>query len=421
MKNTINLNTEHIGQPIPQEYIQKAIEASQKLINGKFSNWTGWLQLPLKTNKTAITEITDYIRSLKQKIDILLVIGIGGSYTGAKAIISALTDDFTPPKVIFAGYNLSEKQTYSIFNYLKNKNFGICVISKSGTTTEPAISFRIFRKLLIDKLGEQEANQRIIAITDPKDNALHNMARKNGYKLFFIPPDIGGRYSVLTPVGLVPTAFADIDIKQLINGATDMAQSIINNKDNIAIRYAAIRNFLYHKGYSVELLVSYTPYLRYFAQWWIQLFGESEGKENKGIFPSSVSFTTDLHSLGQFIQQGSKILFETVLNFTEKANYIEIPYQEDNSDNLNYLHGKHIAEVNKKAFLGTLKAHTDGGVPNIIIDIPDLNEYFLGQLIYFFEFSCATSGIMLGINPFDQPGVEFYKKNMFKLLGKPGF
>ncbi len=387
-----------------------------------YKGFTGWLDLPEKTTEQDLEELLAFVKDFRQKYPLLVVAGIGGSYLGAKAVISALGKEFEQQNVIFTGYNLNEKQLYNLLNYLQDKNFGVCVISKSGTTTETAVAFRVLWELMYKRFGK-EASDRIIAITSKDRGALVKMSGKYGYKTFVIPDDVGGRYSVLTPVGLVPIAFADLDIKALLNGAKVMFETLKNEtlNANIAVRYAAVRNMLYKQGYKIEILANYHSELHYFAEWWKQLFGESEGKDNKGIFPAAVDFTTDLHSLGQYIQQGERILFETVLNVKEEPKLVKVSQDKDNLDGLNYLAGKYISEINQKALEGTLQAHVDGGVPNILLEIPQINEFYLGQLIYFFEKSCAISGMLLGVNPFDQPGVEFYKKNMFKLLGKPGY
>jgi glucose-6-phosphate isomerase len=423
----IKLNLEHLSKFVGDNEIEKleykAIEYNKELENpqGKYKDYTGWVDLPFKSDKI-IKEIKQVAKDFSQKSDLLVVIGIGGSYLGAKAVISALSNTFMQPKVLFAGINLSEEYLVELEEYLRDKNFSICVISKSGTTTEPAVSFRVLKKLLTDKVGEKEAKNRIVAITDKEKGALVKMASKTGFRTFEIPKNIGGRFSVLTPVGLFPIAFAGFDISELINGAKIMAENL-SHKDNmsgtnIAIEYAVVRNVLLQKGFSIEILANYNPKLHYFAEWWKQLFGESEGKENKGIFPASVDFTTDLHSLGQYIQQGQRILIETVLRVKEQAQKIIINKDIDNLDNLNYLEGKSLEYINQKAFEGTLEAHLAGGVPNIVIEMPQIRENYLGQLIYFFEKSCGISAMLLGVHPFIQPGVEAYKSNMFRLLGK---
>lgn len=397
---------------------------------GKGNDFLGWLNLPSNTSEKLLKDIKNTATEFKNTCDIVVVIGIGGSYLGAKAVIEALSDNFSYlkpnkyPLIIFAGQNISEDYTAELRHLLDNKNWGIVVISKSGTTTEPAIAFRILKNDLEKKYSKQECAKRIVAITDDTKGALRKLAEKENYKTFSISDDVGGRFSVLSPVGLLPIAIAGFDIDLLINGAADMEkQSGLNNdfENNIPAQYAAVRNELLRKGKNIEILINYNPKLHYFAEWWKQLYGESEGKDKKGIFPASVNFTSDLHSMGQYIQEGQRIMFETVISIDNPNNKILIPENKENLDGLNYLANKRIDHVNKMAELGTLIAHVDGGVPNIKIQIPTLNEYYLGQLIYFFEIACAISGYMMAINPFDQPGVEAYKKNMFALLEKPGF
>jgi glucose-6-phosphate isomerase len=359
------------------------------------------------------------------------VIGIGGSYLGSKAVIDALSDSFSQikgsfevPNIVFAGQNISEDYLYELRDLLEYKEWACVVISKSGTTTEPAVAFRLLKQDLEERYGVEEARKRIIAITDAEKGALHTLAKAEGYKMYVIPDDIGGRYSVLTPVGLLPIAMAGLNIRELVQGAKDMEKlcnAEVSFENNPAARYAAVRNLLYKKGKKVEILVNYNPKLHYFAEWWKQLYGESEGKDEKGIFPASVDFSSDLHSMGQYIQQGERILFETVLSISNVNYEVRVPEDKDNLDKLNFLAGKRVDEVNKMAELGTMIAHVDGGVPNMRIKVPQLNEYYLGQLIYFFEKACGISGYALGVNPFDQPGVEAYKKNMFALLEKPGY
>ena len=435
MKN-INLSIENIYKFVSRETILEYkydVEKHLKSLynkSGKGNDFLGWLNLPSSITQNEIDDIQNTVDKLKNKLDVVVVVGIGGSYLGARAVIDVLSDSFgfmqksDNPQVVFAGQNISEDYLYELRNMLSEKSFAVVVISKSGTTTEPAISFRLLKADLEKRYGKQEAKNRIIAITDKKRGALKQLSDKEGYKTFVIPDDVGGRYSVLTPVGLVPIAFAGFDITQLIEGAKvieKLSSAETPFEENITAVYAATRNALYSKEKNIEILVNYNPKLHYFAEWWKQLYGESEGKENKGIFPASVDFTSDLHSMGQYIQQGRRNIFETVLS-VEKANHnITIPHDDDNLDKLNYLAGKHLDEVNKMAELGTVLAHVDGGVPNIRIEIPQLNEFYIGQLIYFFEKACAISGYILNVNPFDQPGVEAYKKNMFALLEKPGF
>ncbi|MEA2106893.1 MAG: glucose-6-phosphate isomerase [Bacteroidota bacterium] len=406
------------------------IEEKVQLLNnktGKGSDFLGWLNLPNIISQTEINNIKKTAADLQKISDVIVVIGIGGSYLGSKAVIEALSGHFkkksNTPEIIFAGHNLSEDYHFELIKHLKDKSFSIIVISKSGTTTEPAIAFRLLRKELEEKVGKIEAQNRIVAITDAEKGALRTLATKDHYRTFTIADDIGGRYSVLTPVGLLPIACAGFNIEELIKGAKTMLE--ISNSEtfdkNPVYQYAAIRNLLYKNEKHIEILANYDLRLNFIAEWWKQLFGESEGKEHKGIFPASVSFTTDLHSLGQYIQEGLRNIFESVLSVEETCYHLEIPSDKENFDKLNYLAGKPIDFVNKMAEKGTTFAHIDGGVPNIRISIPKLNEHFIGQMLYFFEKSCALSGYLLDINPFDQPGVEAYKKNMFALLGKPGF
>ncbi len=424
----IKLELKHISKFVSTKEMESLKESSlnfNKELNnpsGEYKDYTGWVNLPASTKEVFIEQIENAAEELVKKSDILVVIGIGGSYLGSKAVIEALSNPFERAKVIFAGINLSEDYLSKLTKFLEDKNFSICVISKSGTTTEPAVSFRILKEMLIKKYGEKEAFDRIVAITDKEKGALIQLSKKRNFNTFEIPANIGGRFSVLTPVGLFAIAYAGFDIRSLLDGAKQMmknASNTSNFEENIAAQYAVARNILHKKGYQIELLVNYNPQMHYFAEWWKQLFGESEGKEKKGIFPASADFTTDLHSLGQYIQDGQRFLIETVLNITEKPEQIYIQKEQGDLDNLNYLEGKSIEYINQKAFEGTLEAHTQGGVPNIVIDIPAINEYYIGELIYFFEKSCAISAMLLGVHPFIQPGVEKYKSNMFRLLGKP--
>jgi glucose-6-phosphate isomerase len=434
---TLRINIDKIYDFVKKEEVfefANEIDKNNKALHnktGKGNDFLGWVNLPSSINEDEIKEIETVAANLRKKCDIVVVIGIGGSYLGAKAVIEALSNSFQPlkkdknnPIILYAGHNICEDYLYELINLLNDKNYGIIVISKSGTTTEPAIAFRILKDHLEKKVGKNEARELIVAITDAKRGALRTLATQECYRTFVISDDIGGRYSVLTPVGLLPIAVAGFNIRELISGARQMEEltaSGVDFKDNPAAIYAAARNALYRKGKKVELLVSYSNKLAYVSEWWKQLYGESEGKENKGIFPASVSFTTDLHSMGQYIQEGERILFETVLTINDVDGNVAVPFEKDNLDGLNFLAYKRIDEVNKMAELGTLLAHLDGGVPNIVIIIPKLNEYYIGQLFYFFEKACGMSGYLLGINPFDQPGVEAYKKNMFALLDKPGF
>lgn len=401
------------------------------LKTGKGNDFLGWVKLPGMISDIELADIENTARRLlDKKIDLLVVVGIGGSYLGAKAVIDALSDNFaalkpgTHPLVVFAGQNISEDYLFELRELLSQKEYALVVISKSGTTTEPAIAFRLLKQDIETRYGKAEARERIVAVTDASRGALRKLADSEGYKTYVIPDDVGGRYSVLTPVGLIAIAVAGFDIRQLVEGAADMEKLTapgVPFSENPAEQYAAVRNELYRKGYMVEIMVNYNPKLHYFAEWWKQLYGESEGKEGKGIFPASVDFTSDLHSMGQYIQEGERKLFETVISVGSPDQTVEIPVDPDNLDGLNFLAGKRVDEVNKMAELGTAIAHVDGGVPNLQISVPRLNEYYLGQLIYFFEKACGISGYVLGINPFDQPGVEAYKKNMFALLEKPGF
>ncbi|HOL00865.1 MAG TPA: glucose-6-phosphate isomerase, partial [Paludibacteraceae bacterium] len=404
------------------EYQERVNECMAALHNrtGKGSDFLGWLHLPSTIEDTLLKDIEDTAKNLRERCEIVVIIGIGGSYLGAKAVIDALSNSFEwlqpkykSPLIVFAGQNICEDYLYELQELLKNKKFGIICISKSGTTTEPALAFRLLKTQLEEQQGKEEAQKLIIAITDKSKGALRKLAEQEGYKTFVIPDDVGGRFSVLTPVGLLPIAVAGFNIRQLIAGAAQMEKICdidVPFGENPATHYAVVRNELYKMGKKIEILVNYHPKLHYISEWWKQLYGESEGKENKGIFPAAVDFTTDLHSMGQWIQEGERIIFETVISIKE-PNYLKIfPYDKDNLDGLNFLAGKRIDEVNKMAELGTLIAHVDGGVPNIKIEIPKLNEYYLGELIYFFEKACGISGYLLGVNPFDQPGVEAYKK-----------
>ena len=392
---------------------------------GRGSEFTGWLHLPDKT-VSQTQGIKSCAARLRIQAPVTVVVGIGGSYLGAKALTEALMDPFGRQEhtLVFAGHTLSEDYHAALLRFLDTTLYNIVVISKSGTTTEPAIAFRVLRDHLKNKIGEKGMKSHIVAITDGQRGALNNLATRQGYETFVIPDDVGGRYSVLTPVGLLPLALAGYDIDAFVEGMRDMAHSIREGNDtdsNIAIAYAAARNTLYHNGYTTEILISYEPSLVYLAEWWKQLYGESEGKESKGIFPASVSFTTDLHSMGQYIQQGERKLFETVIHVAGPHHTLLVPGADDDSDGIGFIAGKSLSEVNHKAEAGTRIAHMEGGVPVITISIPKIDEYNLGQLMYFFELACAVSGYTLGVNPFDQPGVESYKKNMFALLGKPGF
>ncbi|WP_099159540.1 glucose-6-phosphate isomerase [Virgibacillus ndiopensis] len=399
---------------------------------GAGSDFLGWVDLPEGYDKEEFSRIKASAEKIKQDSDVLLVIGIGGSYLGARAAIEMLNHSFQNllskeqrkvPQVIFVGHHMSSTYMSELFDVLEDKDVSINIISKSGTTTEPAIAFRVFRNFLEEKYGKEEARKRIYATTDKEKGALKSVADEEGYESFIIPDDVGGRYSVLTAVGLLPIAVSGVAVDDMMQGAAaamnDFAEPALEK--NPAYQYAVVRNVLYNKGKTIEMLINYEPQLQYFAEWWKQLFGESEGKDQKGIFPASANFSTDLHSLGQYIQDGKRDLFETVLRVTSSKKEMTLEEDEKNSDGLNYLAGKTIHEINDKAYQGTLLAHTDGGIPNLVVEVPALDTYTFGYLVYFFEKACAMSGYLLGVNPFDQPGVEAYKKNMFALLGKPGF
>lgn len=408
-----------------------ASNALSDLLNGKGkgNDFLGWVNLPNDIDNNLLDSIEESARVLRNNCDIVVVIGIGGSYLGAKAVIEALNNSFDllqkdrkNPIVLFAGQNIGEDYLFELQELLKDKKFGIISISKSGTTTEPAIAFRLLKTQLENQAGKEVAKKLIICITDKEKGALRILADKEGFTTYVIPDNVGGRFSVLTPVGLLPIAVAGYDIRALVNGAIDMKnKAIVPSTDNIAIQYSIIRNELYKTGKKIELLVNFNPKLHYIAEWWKQLYGESEGKDGKGIFPAAVDFTTDLHSMGQYIQDGERHFFETVITVEKSTHSLLIPHDKDNLDGLNFLAGKNIDNVNKMAELGTCIAHVDGGVPNLKIVLPELSEYYLGQLLYFFEIACGISGYILGVNPFNQPGVEAYKKNMFALLDKPGY
>ena len=413
------------------DFVQQAHDALHNK-TGQGNDYVGWVNLPNDYDKEEFTRIQQAAEKIRRDSDILLVIGIGGSYLGARAALEMLTHSFQnllskeqrqAPQVIFVGHHMSSTYIQELFDILDGKDVSINVISKSGTTTEPAIAFRIFKKYLEEKYGKEEAKSRIYATTDKAKGALKTVADGAGYETFVIPDDVGGRYSVLTAVGLLPIAVGGISIEEMMKGAqaavSDLATPSLT--ENPAYQYAAVRNVLYSKGKTIEMLINYEPQLQYFAEWWKQLFGESEGKDQKGIFPTSANFSTDLHSLGQYIQEGRRDLFETVLHVQKPKKEITLESEEQDSDGLNYLGGRTIHEINDKAYQGTLLAHTDGGVPNLIVEVPKLDAYTFGYLVYFFEKACAISGYLLGVNPFDQPGVEAYKRNMFALLGKAGF
>lgn len=413
---------------------ESVLLAKDTLVNktGAGNDFLGWIDLPIDYDKEEFQKIKQVSEKIKKDSDVLLVIGIGGSYLGAKAAIDFLRNSFynmmdrdtrKTPQIYFVGNNISSKYINDLRNLLKGKDFSINMISKSGTTTEPAIAFRVFKEMLIDKYGKEEANRRIYATTDKAKGSLKKLADQEGYQTFVVPDDVGGRFSVLTAVGLLPIAVSGADIDQLMAGAAYGRKRALESsfEENPSLLYAAIRNILLRKGKQVEIMANYEPSLHYVSEWWKQLYGESEGKDQKGILPVSVDLTTDLHSMGQFIQDGARILFETVLNVETSPADIYLKEETIDTDGMNYLAGKSIDFVNKNAMNGTILAHTDGKVPNLIVNIPEQNEHSLGQLFYFFEFACGISGYILGVNPFDQPGVESYKSNMFALLGKPGF
>ena len=431
---TIRLNNSDVLGTVSTADIEswqaKAETAIDMLENGtgEGNGYLGWLHLPSTTTDEFVDEIAAASAELRKKCEFVVTIGIGGSYLGAKSVIEALSDTFAAyktsegAKVLFAGQNIGEEYLYELMQLLEGKEFGIVVISKSGTTTEPAIAFRILKEMLEKQVGKAEAAKRIIAITDASKGALRTLATEEGYKTFVIPGNVGGRFSVLTPVGLVPIAVAGFDVKAFVAGARAMEAATANTDPaNPVIAYAKTRNALYAAGKKIEILVNFHPKLHYVSEWWKQLYGESEGKDHKGIFPASVDDTTDLHSMGQWIQDGERTIFETVITVEKQQKTLVIPTDEANLDCLNYIAGKRVDEVNKMAELGTRLAHIDGGVPTMVITMPEINENYLGQLIYFFEKACGVSGYLLGVNPFNQPGVEAYKKNMFALLNKPGY
>ena len=416
------------------EAFEPKVKAAQEALeNGTCpgNDFIGWLHLPSSITPAFIDELQACANTLRENCEAIVVAGIGGSYLGARAVIEALGNSFAwlvndknNPTILFAGNNIGEDYLFELTEYLKGKKFGVINISKSGTTTETALTFRLLKKQCESQRGKEEAKKVIVAVTDAKKGAARTCADKEGYKSFIIPDNVGGRFSVLTPVGLLPIACAGFSIKELVAGAQEMEK--VCGKDvpfaeNPAAKYAALRNGLYQNGKKIEIMVNFQPKLHYFSEWWKQLYGESEGKDLKGIFPASVDFTTDLHSMGQWIQEGERTIYETVISIEEPEKKLLFPSDEENLDGLNFLAGKRVDEVNKMAELGTQLAHVDGGVPNIRISVPRLSEYYLGQLIYFFEIACGISGNILGVNPFNQPGVEAYKKNMFALLDKPGY
>ena len=415
-------------------YEPKVKAAQEALENGtcEGNDFLGWLHLPSSITPEFLNEIQAVANTLREKCEVVVVAGIGGSYLGARAVIEGLSNSFAwlvndkkNPTILFAGNNIGEDYLFELTSFLKDKKFGVINISKSGTTTETALAFRLLKKQCEDQRGKDEAKDVIVAVTDAKKGAARTCADKEGYKSFIIPDNVGGRFSVLTPVGLLPIAVAGFDVKQLVAGAADMEKACgkdVAFEENPAAIYAATRQALYTQaGKKIEIVCNFQPKLHYFAEWWKQLYGESEGKDQKGIFPAACDFTTDLHSMGQWIQEGERSIFETVISIETPNEKLLFPHDDENLDGLNFLEGKRVDEVNKMAELGTRLAHVDGGVPNILVNVPELNAYYLGQLIYFFEKACGISGLLEEVNPFNQPGVEAYKKNMFALLNKPGY
>ncbi|GAA0733222.1 glucose-6-phosphate isomerase [Clostridium oceanicum] len=416
-------------------FLKPLVEEAHNMLHdkkGAGNDFLGWIDLPINYDKEEFSRIKKAAEKIKNNSEALIVIGIGGSYLGARAAIEMLSHTFHNnfmaeekklPEIYFVGNNISSTYMADLIELVKNKDISVNVISKSGTTTEPAIAFRIFKELLEKKYGKEGAKERIFATTDKEKGALRKLADTEGYETFIIPDDVGGRFSVLTPVGLLPIAAAGIDIDEIMNGVKDGKEryDVKELENNDAYKYAVARNALYRKGKNVEMLVNFEPCLHYFGEWWKQLYGESEGKDGKGIFPAAADFSTDLHSMGQYIQDGLRVLVETFINVEKPRKSVEIKENEENLDGLNFLAGKDMDFVNNQALTGTVLAHNDGGVPVMKINVPELTEYYFGQLVYFFEKACAISGYLLGVNPFNQPGVEAYKKNMFALLGKPGY
>ena len=415
--------------------MKAGVECAKEVLTSKTgagNDFLGWIDLPVDYDKDEFARIKKAAAKIQSDSDVLLVIGIGGSYLGARAAIEFLTHSFynvldkgtrKTPQIFFVGNSISSKYIKDLQDVVRDKDFSINIISKSGTTTEPAIAFRVFKEMLIEKYGKEEANKRIYATTDKAKGALKNLANQEGYESFVVPDDVGGRFSVLTAVGLLPIAVCGADIDKLMEGAASGRKKALETpyEENPALLYAAVRNILLRKGKAVEIVANYEPSLHYVSEWWKQLYGESEGKDQKGIFPASVDLTTDLHSMGQFIQDGSRNMFETVINIETSREELVLQEEPVDLDGLNYLAGKSVDFVNKSAMNGTILAHTDGQVPNLMVKVPEVNEFYLGELFYFFEFACGVSGYLLGVNPFNQPGVESYKKNMFALLGKPGY
>lgn len=432
----IKIKTDHIVSKMGQEPIaqieKEILAAKEHLLKGdaEGNDFLGWVNLPEEYDKAEYARMKADVARLSAKSKVFVVIGIGGSYLGARMVIEALQSEFASmvrgekPYVVYAGHTLGEDYYTQLLTLLDHEDYSVAVISKSGTTTEPAVAFRIVKAHLEKKYGKVEASQRIVAITDARKGALHDIAVNEGYPMYVIPDNVGGRFSVLTPVGLLPIAMAGFDTDRLLQGAQDMRRLCIEKNtlaENPAMMYAAVRNILYRNGIKVEMLVSSLPNLRYLAEWWKQLYGESEGKDHKGLLPHSLSITTDLHSMGQYVQDGERLMMETMVHVAKPATHVDVPTDEHNLDGINYLVGKSLTEINDCAMQGTVQAHLEGGVPVVEIDVDRIDEYTLGQMIYFFEFACGVSGYTLGVNPFNQPGVEAYKKNMFHLLGKPGF
>ena len=434
--DTLKANIKHalncIGKDAIDALLPEVLAAKKHLVNGDAAgnDILGWVNLPEELDAEMLARLKADVQRMQSKSQVMVVVGIGGSYLGARMVIEALQSEFAAmnlgnkPFIVYAGHTLGEDYYAQLLNLLDHVDYTTCVISKSGTTTEPAVAFRIVKAHMEKKYGHEESNRRIVAITDAKRGALHEIATQEGYPMYVIPDNVGGRFSVLTPVGLLPIAMAGYDIDRLIQGARDMRRICLENntlEDNPALMYAAVRNALYRKGIKVEMLVSCQLNLRYLAEWWKQLYGESEGKDGKGIMPHSITITTDLHSMGQYVQDGERLMMETMLRVSKPNSTVPVPTDERNLDGINYLTCKTLTQINDCAAKGTIAAHNAGGVPVMELTVPMIDEYYIGQLIYFFEFACGVSGYTLGVNPFDQPGVEAYKKNMFHLLGKPGF
>ena len=432
----ISVNIKNAGIMASREAVEaimpEVVSAKEHLLKGDAAgnDFLGWVNLPEEIDPSMLAGLKADVARLSAKANVMVVIGIGGSYLGARMVIEALQSEFASterggkPYIVYAGHTLSEDYYAQLLKFLDHEDYAVTVISKSGTTTEPAVAFRIVKAHLVSKYGAEEASRRIVAITDARRGALHDIAAQEKYPMYVIPDNVGGRFSVLTPVGLLPIAMAGYDIDKLIAGAREMRKVCLasdNPDDNPALMYAAVRNVLYRKGIKVEMMVSCIPNLRYLAEWWKQLYGESEGKQHKGLLPHSISITTDLHSMGQYVQDGERLMMETMVRVEKPHATVPVPTDEQNLDGINYLVGKTLTEINDCAANGTIEAHVSGGVPVVEVTVPTIDEYTLGQLIYFFEFACGVSGYTLGVNPFDQPGVEAYKKNMFRLLGKPGF